>query len=172
MKQNQASPGEYPFSYLWIANCVLYSVVVAFLLNKGCKKQRSGTPAGSASKQQKWKRVYEERVVEVRKKISIAQAELERIKENRKITKTGKRNCAVLEKECKGLSAAKLVSFMEKQKAIERFHMTSRRPCWCSKTKEWWPCWCTKLILWELNSIFMQILSFVSVIQFGYWSRE
>ena len=86
MKQNQASPGENPFSYLWIANCVLYSVVVAFLLNKGWKKQRNGTSAGGASKQQKWKRVYEKRVVEVKKKISIAQAELERIKENRKIT--------------------------------------------------------------------------------------
>ena len=48
--------------------------------------------------------MYEERVVEVRKNISIAQAELERIKENRKITKKGKRNRAVLEKECKGLS--------------------------------------------------------------------
>ena len=120
MKHNQASAGENPLSYLWIANCVLYSVVVAFLLNKGWKKQRSGTPAGGASKQQKWKRVYEERVVEVRKKISIAQAELERIKENRKITKKGKRNRAVPEKECKGLSAVKLVSFMEKQKAILR----------------------------------------------------
>ena len=64
--------------------------------------------------------MYEKRVVEVRKKISIAQAELERIKENRKITKKGKRNRAVLEKECKGLSATKLVSFMEKQKAILR----------------------------------------------------
>ena len=63
MKQNQASPGENPFSYLWIANCALYSVVVAFLLNKGWKKQRNGTSAGGASKQQKWKRVYEERVV-------------------------------------------------------------------------------------------------------------
>ena len=42
------------------------------------------------------------------------------IKENRKITKKGKRNRAVLEKECKGLSAAKLVSFMKKQKAILR----------------------------------------------------
>ena len=55
---------------------------------------------------------------------------------------------------------------------IERFHMTSRRPCWCPKTKEWRPWWCTKLILRELNSIFMQILSFVSVIQYGCWSRE
>ena len=55
---------------------------------------------------------------------------------------------------------------------IECFHMTSQRPCWCSKTKEWRPWWCTKLILRELNSILMQILSFVSVIQYGCWSRE
>ena len=45
---------------------------------------------------------------------------MERIKENRQITKKGKRNRAVLEKECKGLSATKLVSLMEKQKAILR----------------------------------------------------
>ena len=64
--------------------------------------------------------MYEKRVVEARKKITIAQAELERIKENIKITKKGKRNRAVLEKECKGLSATKLVSFMEKHKAILR----------------------------------------------------
>ena len=60
------SPRENPFSYLWIANCVPYSVVMAFLLNKGWKKQRSGT-SGGARKQQKWKREYEERVLEVRK---------------------------------------------------------------------------------------------------------
>ena len=58
--------------------------------------------------------------LKILEKISIAQAELERIKENRKITKKGKRNRAVLAKECKGLSATKLVSFMEKQKAILR----------------------------------------------------
>ncbi len=27
---------------------------------------------------------------------------------------------------------------------VERFHMMSRQPYWCSKTKEWWPFWCTK----------------------------
>ena len=62
--------------------------------------------------------MYEKRVVEVRKKISIAQAELERVKEKRKQKpKQGKRNRAVLEKECKGLSATKLVSFMKKAKS-------------------------------------------------------
>ena len=50
--------------------------------------------------------------------------------------------------------------------------MTSQRPCWCSKTKKWQPWWCTKLILRELNSIFKQILSFVSENQYGCWSRE
>ena len=68
---------------------MLFSVVLAFLLNKGWKKQRSGI-SGGARKQQRWKREYEERVLEVRKKISIAEAELMRLKENRKITKKKK----------------------------------------------------------------------------------
>ena len=45
MEQHQVSPKENPFNYLWVANCVLYSVVMAFLLNKGWKKQRRGTSA-------------------------------------------------------------------------------------------------------------------------------
>ena len=39
MQRNNISPTENPFEYLWIANCVLYSVVTAFLLAKGWKKQ-------------------------------------------------------------------------------------------------------------------------------------
>ena len=35
---------------------------------------------------------------------------------------------------------------------VERFHMTSRRPCWCLKP-----------ILWELNSFLMPPLSFVPI---------
>ena len=92
---------------------------MAFLLNKGWKKQRSGT-SGGTRKQQKWKREYEERMLEVRKKISIAEAELTHLKENRKITKKEKRNWAILEQECKGLFAVKLVSYMEKQKSVLR----------------------------------------------------
>ena len=38
---------------------------------------------------------------------------------------------------------------------IERFHMTSRRPHWCSKTMKRRPCWFTKKIPWELNSFLM-----------------
>ena len=40
--------------------------------------------------------------------------------------------------------------------AMERYYMTSRRPYWC-----------TKPILRELNSIFTQRFSFVSVKQYG-----
>ena len=38
---------------------------------------------------------------------------------------------------------------------IDCFHMTSRRPYWCTKTMKWRPFWCTKPILWELNSFLM-----------------
>ena len=38
---------------------------------------------------------------------------------------------------------------------IERFHMTSRRPYWCSKTIKRRPCWCSKPIRSELNSFLM-----------------
>ena len=39
MKQNDvnsaAEPARKPFVFLWLANCVMYSVVVAFLVMKG-----------------------------------------------------------------------------------------------------------------------------------------
>ena len=38
---------------------------------------------------------------------------------------------------------------------IDRSHMTSRRPYWCTKTMKRRPCWCTKPILWELSSFLM-----------------
>ena len=42
MRQTAISPVENPIGYLWIANCALYSTVIAFLLIKGCKKEHSG----------------------------------------------------------------------------------------------------------------------------------
>ena len=39
MKQQNVFPAENPFFYLWITNCVLYSVVVAFLLHKDGKSR-------------------------------------------------------------------------------------------------------------------------------------
>ena len=55
---------------------------------------------------------------------------------------------------------------------IERLHMTSRQPYWCSKTMKRRPCWCTKPVLWELNSFLIETLSFVSVNLHVSWPRE
>ena len=37
MERYEVTPTQNPFGFLWLANCVLYSVVGAFLLMKGCK---------------------------------------------------------------------------------------------------------------------------------------
>ena len=40
MERYEVTPTQNPFGFLWLANCVLYSVVCAFLLMKGWKKTR------------------------------------------------------------------------------------------------------------------------------------
>ena len=97
MKQYNISPTENPFSYQWIANCVLYSVVTVFLLQKGWKKQGPGRPRRVDNG--RGKRDYMAEVGEIRKKISFAKAELDRVRNNGKLTKKGKRNRAALKKE-------------------------------------------------------------------------
>ena len=56
--------------------------------------------------------------------------------------------------------------------SIKCFHMTSRRPYWCPKTKKRRPCWCPKPVLLELNSFLMQTLSFVPINLHRCWPRE
>ena len=78
-----------------------------------------------------------------------------------------------------------------------KFSLNRRRPCYSSNmatvpffcfssvaavtssahtshdvTKERRPYRCTRLTLWELNPIFIQTFSFVSLNQYGRWSRE
>ena len=117
MQRNNISPTENPFEYLWIANCVLYSVVIAFLLAKGWKKQGPRKERSGEINNSKWKSVYEEKVKDARRKISIAKSEMERLKENKKITKKGKKNRALLKEELKDISVAGLVGYMEKEKS-------------------------------------------------------
>ena len=45
--------------------------------------------------------------------------------------------------------------------SIARFHVTSRRPYWCPKTKKRRPYWCTKSILRKFHCIFIQTSSSV-----------
>ena len=56
--------------------------------------------------------------------------------------------------------------------SIECFHMTSRRPYWCSKTMKRLPCWCPKPVPWEFNSFLMQTLSFAAINLHICWPRE
>ena len=67
----------------------------------------------------------------IRKKISIVKAEIDRLKENRKVTKKGRRNRVILQKECKVLSIASLVSYMEKQK----FALRKLKRVFCRRKK-------------------------------------
>ena len=120
VEQNKVVPGENSFAYLWLLNCVLYSVVVTFLVLKGWKKDPKDKTTRRAHANDSWRNKFLEIVEEVRKKLSIATAELNRIKENRKLTKRGKKNRSSLQKECRSLSASSLVSYIEKQKSLLR----------------------------------------------------
>lgn len=67
-RNKQVSPNEKPFEYLWLVDYVLYLVVAAFLLLKGGRKKRLGNQiVCETSQPRKWKRVYEEKVMETRK---------------------------------------------------------------------------------------------------------
>ena len=59
----------------------------------------------------------EEKATELRKSISIAKAEWERLRGKKKVTKKGRKNRALLLKECKKLSSSELVNYMETKKA-------------------------------------------------------
>ena len=104
MKQNDVNnapdPAQNPFVFLWLANCVVYSVVVAFLVMKGWKKKvNSGTKAMKKSPDERMKEIYEAQAGEIRKNISLAVAEIEILKANRKLTSKGKKNRAKLLKD-------------------------------------------------------------------------
>ena len=98
-----------PFVYLWLINYVLYAVVAAFFIEKGwTRKNTSQTGKGKAEDKQKG--LYEGQAGEIGKNISIAKAEIERVKSSRKIAGKGRRNQAKLLESCKVISVAALVS--------------------------------------------------------------
>ena len=94
MKQNDVNnapdPAQNPFVFLWLANCFIYSVVVERLE----KKVKSGTKAMKKSPDERLKEIYEAQAGEIRKNISVAAAEIERLRANRKLTSKGKKNRA------------------------------------------------------------------------------
>ena len=68
LEQNKVVPVETPFAYLWIANCVLYSVVATlnFLLLKGWKKDPKDKTTKHPRENDRWRSKYLEGVGEVR----------------------------------------------------------------------------------------------------------
>ena len=111
-------PAQDPFGYLWIANCILYSIIVAFYISKDWKKgDGNGERTGKPKQSSKAKEEFEAQAREIRGNLSKAKAEMERVKSNKKITKKGKTNRLKLLRECKILSVAILVAYMEKQKS-------------------------------------------------------
>ena len=111
-------PVENPFGFLWLVNCIVYSVIITFYISKGWKKQQGerdqmGRPNWSSKAREQ----FQAKAQVIRGKLSKAKAELERLRSNGKLTEKGKRNRTQLMKECGTLSIACLVSYMEKEKA-------------------------------------------------------
>ena len=113
-------------------NCILYAVIVAFLFYKKWKKPAETKGQKERKTQsQKMKDAYIAKVTELRRKISIAKAELERIKANKKMSKKGKKNRAMLENDCGKVSSVPLVTYMEKKKSdlgkLKRCHYRKQK---------------------------------------------
>ena len=96
----------------------MYSVVIAFLLLKGWKKEINY--CSTSKTEDDIKNKYLREANQMRKELSITKPEFERIKENKKITKRGRKNRKPLEKECKTISAETLIEYMERKKSCFR----------------------------------------------------
>ena len=67
VEQNKVVPGENSLAYLWLANCVLFSVVVTFLVSKGWKKDQKDKATRRAHKNDSWRNKFLEIEKEGRK---------------------------------------------------------------------------------------------------------
>ena len=91
---------------------------MAFLFYKKWKKPAETKGQNEPKTQsQKMKDAYIAKATELRRKISIAKAEIERIKANKKMSKKGKKNRAMLENDCGKVT---LATYMEKKKSDVR----------------------------------------------------
>ena len=87
-------------------NCIMYSLVATFFVQKGWKKQDGKRDkVGRSEFSAKAKELFEDQACKVRVNLSKGKAEIERI------------NRAALLKECKTFSVVSLVAYMEKEKS-------------------------------------------------------
>ena len=82
--EHSMDPTTNPFLHVWMANCILYAVIAVFLINKGWKKQsRIKLQMKLKTIGHTMKEAFITQATELRKTISIATAELDRIKNKR-----------------------------------------------------------------------------------------
>ena len=86
-------------------------------LCKGWKKPPNSQQKSTQDKEEKRKEEYESKAGTIRRELSIAKVELDRLRENRKITKRGRNNSKILQKECNSISLPSLVAYIEKKKS-------------------------------------------------------
>ena len=92
--------------------------IMIIIIMKGWKKRvNRGTKPIKKSPDARMKEIYKVQAGEIRKNISIVVPEIERLRANRKLISKGKKNRAKLLKNCKSLSIADLVVYMEKEKS-------------------------------------------------------
>ena len=60
MERYEVTPTQNTFGFMWLANCVLYSVVCAFLLMKEWKKQGPIKTDKPQDRKEKLKRIYDQ----------------------------------------------------------------------------------------------------------------
>ena len=111
MERYEVTPTQNPFGFLWLANCALYSVVCAFLLMKGWKKQGPIKTDKLQDRKETLERIYDQEAGKIRSRKRKSKV-LKKIETSRK---KGRKNRSQLQKECKTISMAGLVTYMEKE---------------------------------------------------------
>ena len=111
MERYEVTPTQNPFGFLWLATCVLYSVVCAFLLMKGWKKQGPIKTDKLQDRKETLERIYDQEAGKIRSRKRKSKG-LKKIETSRK---KGRKNRSQLQKECKTISMAGLVTYMEKE---------------------------------------------------------
>ena len=104
MKQQNVFPADNPFCYLWITNWCFILLLLLFFCTKDGKVYECT--------RKKWRKL-ERRSRSLKQKWNVCS-------KTEMLTKRGKRNRAILRKECHTISMSSLVGYMERQKSLLR----------------------------------------------------
>lgn len=107
-----SDPATEPELFLWECNCAIYATAVSFKRTTTENKR----PSTRQTKVPKWQRILDEKITKLRKQASQITEEINRIKNNRKLTTKMRRNRQWISKEIKGkMNIKALVTLKEKK---------------------------------------------------------